>query len=557
MTTQSTPLLTPEVMEVTLSLLEALNCPRAVTVAILLRSGDIGQLLSLRAVPHHYSFAQDYLDAVTATDFLRKFRDFTCHQGDLEATTLEKWWWAERECYKSNKRLDRFLWGSSFDDPIEAGLWRNIQSCRKMIRWLIGDGPSPSFIDEARFGPGATMSDTSRRSTVPDKMSSEPTLTAGALPYIVPWSGTKWGKAIAASGAELQEVRGNTYFTVPKSATTLRACAKEPSLNGFYQLGVGRNLRNRLKRRGIDLVNAQLVHRRVAMESSLNDSFATIDLSSASDCVSTTLVELLMPPRWFDQLNRLRSPMTRVNGKWVRLEKFSSMGNGFTFELETVLFLGIILGLEPTLTPGVDVFVFGDDIIVPKQLGRATVKALNFYGFTVNPEKTFLEGDFRESCGGDFFKGAPVRAFYLEEEPNEPHKLISLANGIRRVATQNSHFLSRWPRFVRVWHRCLDLLPTHVRRCRGPSALGDVVIHDDEARWDVRYPRKWPCTRQVRVWRPARFRRIDLSRFSPDVFLAAALYGVKPEPYRADEASRFIVPREGVLGYNVGWVFYS
>jgi hypothetical protein len=358
-------------------------------------------------------------------------------------------------------------------------------------------------------------------------------------------------------------VRGNSFFTVPKDASTHRGCAKEPSIPFFYQRALGILMRNRMRRRGINLEVGQDLHRQVACAASISDDSVTIDLTSASDCLAFNLVKLIATPAWFEQLNLCRSPYTLIEGRWVRLEKFSSMGNGYTFELETAVFASIAMAAcGPGHVYGRDVYVYGDDIIVPKDKALDVLASLKFFGLTPNMKKTFLEGPFRESCGGDFFDGVGVRPFQLEEDPNEPQKLISFANGIRRMACQNGSSPLRWRDLRRAWFRCLDLLPAPIRRCRGPQALGDAVIHDDEDQWDKRSRNS---IRYIRSYRPATYRKVAWEGYAYDVQYAAALYGVTllPQqrvgspPMRGDRDRRWLVPRDGVTGYKVGWIPYS
>lgn len=555
--------LTPQVQDVILSFMEGLNCPRSLSVAILIKHREWDQITSLEAEPKHYLTSEDYFGAIAATELLRKYDGFTLDV-DPEAAAIEKWWWAERECYRSNERLSPLLYGGSIDSTVDEALYSFVESVRKMAELLIGDRPPTTW--EGRFGPGATMSDSSRACTIPDKMSSLPTLTPNALFHLVPWTGTQWSTACAALGNSPSVVRGNAFFSVPKTSRTRRGCAKEPSLNGFYQLGLGRVLKARLKRKGIDLSGGQGVHRQVACAASISGDFVTIDLSSASDTVCTNLVKLVLPHRWHSVLDSLRSPYTKIEGKWVRLEKFSSMGNGFTFELETTLFSAICMAcMRGSALPGKNLFVYGDDIIVPKEFSDDVISALKFFGFTPNLKKTFTEGVFRESCGGDFFDGVSVRAHYLTGDPYEPQHIIALANGIRRLAYQDSRPNDRWLRLRRSWFKCLDLLPSLIRDCRGPQDLGDLVIHDDEQRWATRW--RANCIRYIKVYRPARYRVVRWSGFAHDVQMAAALYlagsgpksfvRVKPRTTIEAEDPRGLLPRDAVQGYKIGWVPFS
>jgi hypothetical protein len=229
----------------------------------------------------------------------------------------------------------------------------------------------------------------------------------------------------------------------------------------------------------------------------------------------------------------------------VKLEKFSSMGNGFTFELETLLFLTIMCGLSDleglSFSAGKQIFAYGDDLILPTSLGNDVIACLSFFGFSANSRKTFLSGPFRESCGGDFFDGQPVRAHYLQEDPNEPHKIIALANGLKRVASTDTLIGVNPPRTSRAWWRCLDMLPNHIRRLRGPISIGDLVLHSDTD-WCFK---ETPDRRgYVRCWSPVS-RGVSLLHWKSDVVLASALYGVPSDGP---------IPRSSVLGYRERWV---
>lgn len=549
---------TPEVHEVALTLMEGLSCPRSLTVAILLRYNEAEQLVKLECNPRDYLAAGDVFSAMAATNFLRKVTT-TIPGIDPVKTAIEKWKWSEAECFKANRRLYELVDSgiTMFNGtPVNPSLAGFIRQVRRNLRRLIGERPPSDSDIRGVFGPGATMSDSARRCTLLHKLSSVPTLTPSALGFLFPWTGTKWASACAETGQVPSFVRGNSFFTVDKTALTKRACAKEPSLNAYYQRGFGLILARRIARQGFDLETGKYVHMQVACSASKSGEYSTIDLTSASDTMSIALVKLLLPNEWFYLLDSLRSHFTFFEGKWIRLEKFSSMGNGFTFELETAIFIAICQAAtrgDPRL------FVYGDDIIVPTEFSSDVIAALKFFGFTPNTSKTFVDGAFRESCGGDFFNGMAVRSHYIKELPNEPQDYIALANGIRRLIIRDKAFGSR-NGLLRAWFKCLDVIPTSIRQCRGPEVLGDIVIHDEEKFWRCRWR---SSIRYVKVYRPARFKRIWFGRFHPDVQFAAALYGVTlfPMPnarrFKGSEDPRGVNVRDGVEGYKVGWTPYS
>lgn len=260
--------MTQDVREVALSYMEGLDSSQSLGVAIMLRYGDWDSICDLTTDPNAYSDPNDYLRNAAASCFLKKLDVDT--GVDLEPATFEKWLWAEKECFKTNVRLNRFLDAeASLGEPNEPWLTDFVGRVRKNVIELIGHCPPQAV--QGRFGPGATVSDSSRETTVCHKMSSVPTFTRDALFHLVPWTGTKWAAAYAANnpgGPEPECVRGNEYFTVSKTSKIRRPCGKEPSINAFFQLGYGRVMRERLKGRGIDLDNGQAVHRRVACENS-------------------------------------------------------------------------------------------------------------------------------------------------------------------------------------------------------------------------------------------------------------------------------------------------
>lgn len=526
-----------------LRLFEDLATPTSLKVSLLYRYGEWDQLAAARVDPRHYKTAHEYWLDASAVSLLRKYQGLptTIDRKAAAEGVFEK---AEEQCFRTNLRLTPYLnpWFQP-GQPLVPRLVEFFNELRKKVKGILG--PCPDLV-EGRFGPGATFGDKGGRTTIPHKMSIEPTITSDAWAFLVPWSATQWASACASSGKSPSFVPGNRFTTVDKDSETDRGICIEPSINVYYQLAYGRAVRRRLERSGINLQNGKSIHARVAREASISGDFCTIDLKAASDTISRVLVMLALPSDWFEVLDSLRSKKTCFKDQWRLLEKFSSMGNGFTFELETLIFMSLIWTLHPELTPGVDLFVYGDDIIVPTRLSKTVIHCLEFCGLTINEAKTFVDGPFKESCGGDYFNGVDVRPHFLKETPCEPQQLISLANGIRRLgkgADGRAHILGN------AWFGILDCLPIHIRNLRGPEELGDLCVHDEESRWR---PRWRSGIRYFGVYRPARYRCIPWHTFKPEVVLASALYGVNSGLNYGG-----VIPRDGVTGYKVGWVSYS
>lgn len=541
------------------ALCEDVATPRALAVKLLAEHGEWTQLLKLRVRPHDYPDSESYWRDALVTELLRKCNITT--DVDREGAAVATFYACERRNATTNARLARFIPEQMLlEHPGDDRVARFIDEWRKDVDFVLGTLPTHLT---PRFSGGATYGDSGTLTTTPDKMSSTPQITSSARDLLCFWQETSWFRALCEERpwqSDPLTVRGNIFFTVPKDAEKRRGCCKEPSLNIAFQLDVGRLMKTRLRRIGIDLKTGQDLHKSLAQKASLTGELATIDMSNASDTLCRLLPRLVLRKEWFTLLDSLRATHTLMrDGKWVRLEKFSSMGNGFTFELESLIFATLARrvvadeGGDPDL-----VKCYGDDLIVPVRHTKSVLAALAFFGFEPNNRKTFAEGPFRESCGGDFFGGVPVRAHYLEELPDEPQEWISLANGLRRVAFANANSSHRWDTVRRAWHRVLDAIPSDIRRCRGPSHLGDAVIHDDESRWGHTQikPRRrssacggfvlndgtGPAVDAVYAWLPVPV-TLPWHHWVPTVQLASCTLGL---------SSTGVTPRGGISGYKIG-----
>jgi len=271
-----------------------------------------------------------------------------------------------------------------------------------------------------RFGPGASngVKGTHAAQKIQQPMTctslSEPFVRKLRLlnPYFCVNDGTRNG---------INVVNGSRLATVPKNEDTVRTIAIEPSGSMAMQLAAGRYLEGALRMIGLDISTQQPKNKAMALRGSLDGSLATIDLKSASDMISINLVRQLMPCDWFGLLVCLRSPNIDVKGHGeISLNMISTMGNGFTFPLMTLIIVALIYGLRcinggPSLfIDWRDTAVFGDDIIVPANEYVALTKVLTDAGLVVNHDKSYSEGPFRESCGGDYYKGYDVTPFYVK-----------------------------------------------------------------------------------------------------------------------------------------------
>jgi hypothetical protein len=448
--------------EIYLSVLRSLcldhpSFPESSKILALVRRKDfvalvaMGDLLSSQA---HDDAGQHFL-AGQFSLLLRKYP----HPDSLglkpQENAEKKFWHAEHRCKRVNTRFRLF-------DSLRSPNATKYDKMRSTIAYIIGDAPDVSSIcNRGGFGPGASLGVHGNATNIARKLLSEK--------WSVTPSAHTYGRAAMMQHAQIYDllaesrnsvtcydtesvrasydgrvtmVRNNKIAFVPKTAKIHRTIAVEPLINSYLQKGVDLFMRQRLKRFGVDLSD-QSLNQRLAREGSIfdsEDSFVTIDLAAASDSISIELVRHLLPPDWFAFLDAIRSKQGSVDGKLFTYHKFCSMGNGFCFPLESLLFT-VACCAAGCGTPGSDFAVYGDDIVVRKRHATSLIFLLNEMGFKVNPEKTFLEGRFRESCGADWFGGEDVRPFTLDFELDSLSSLFKFLNLTRRNWRTEMFFL--------------------------------------------------------------------------------------------------------------------
>jgi len=422
-------------------------------------------------------FFEDYI----VYNLLRK-SPFLRVKNDPEANAREKFFLAESTCKDTNKRVLSALSqpGSALLQPL--GLAHLLQVAQKKIERVLGKFDWDVVISGCDFGPGASTRLPRSRSVLQEKVSGNLHVTGPLEPLFRAYQKHKPGMF-----EDCEVVVGNKIVFVPKDAKTLRTIAIEPDFNMFVQKAIGKRIRRRLLTRTkerIDL-NDQTVNQKLARLGSLGYDFATIDLSAASDTVSYELVAALLPEDWLNALLLTRSPVGVLDGKTIRYNKFSSMGNGYTFELETLIFWAIGKSVSQLFGTGTEsVFVYGDDIIFSKTYAPFLIDALAMCGFSTNTAKTFVSGPFYESCGKHFYEGTDVTPLYVDKVPQRQPECIALSNEIMLLASRLGNGLYRDARLRNCFETSLAYLRPWLRNPTGPVSLkGNCLIGDfDEAR---------------------------------------------------------------------------
>lgn len=476
-------------------LYEDINTPISLSCYLLLKYNELEQLVNKEVSPLWYNDSFAFRDDYLATSYLRKFGDFNIPQIRRSEVAWQKFLDAEESCKQTNRRFKQLESGSFSDPEVESILFL----AQSKISHILGPIRVSCLLDSG-FGPGVTSSCVGDRTGLAEKFKSELNATRDSLKYVKPLLGLSplWSKSLHNTepfepdycDLPVKVVNYSKIAFVPKDAKTDRTIGIEPHLNIYLQKGIGSYVRKRLRNAGIDLTD-QSRNQELARFGSKTASLATIDLSSASDTVSQGLVWNLLPYDWACLLDDTRSKYYQSpDGTISRYAKWSSMGNGYTFELESLLFFALAdsvckhLDLAPHGLKKIDnsyhflsdlIGVYGDDIIVPVEAYDLLERVLSFCGFTLNKRKSFSNGYFRESCGKDWFKGVDVRPIFLKGKVDDIPSAFSCANALRLISHRRLNGLGCDNRIRRTYDTVIGFIPKPFRT-RIPLGFGDVGL---------------------------------------------------------------------------------
>lgn len=300
--------------------------------------------------------------------------------------------------------------------------------------------------------------------------------------------------------------QGSRFSSVPKNNEKRRPINIECFGNLVVQRTLGNWIRSELARIfSIDLDQLALTHRIRIKDV---DSIATIDLKNASDRISLDLCRFLLPRRILKHIETSRSSMVLgYDGDYHLTKKVSSMGNGFTFELMTLILTCLCKQLDAQAT------VFGDDIIIERSKASRLIALLENVGLIVNLDKSFIDGPFREICGANYHNVEGYIESYDFTWPETIGDCCTVFNKCRR--------LTIYPSFRRLYYSLLRTLPPALHG--GPNAEFESLPTLD---------------------------LIGRSVWSDDLTVEFPLYFVTPRCGKADRKIPVKV-RDRLLGYNL------
>lgn len=211
---------------------------------------------------------------------------------------------------------------------------------------------------------------------------------------------------------------------VPKDSRGPRVISCEPLELMWIQQGLMRALYAHIDAHPLTKGCVQFIdqstNNRLAREGS-DAGLATIDLKEASDRVPHSLVKRVFPSPLREALDSARSIATTLpNGRILRLDKFAPMGSSLCFPVMALTIWSCIVTTlmhkysisNPSKIVG-RVFVYGDDVIVPECDAPEAIAALEVIGLKINYDKSYITGQFKESCGGFYFRGHDVTGLLI------------------------------------------------------------------------------------------------------------------------------------------------
>lgn len=301
--------------------------------------------------------------------------------------------------------------------------------------------------------------------------------------------------------AQEQPVR---VIAVPKTLKTPRIIAIEPVCMQYMQQAISSVLVSALERHPISAghVNftCQETNGVLAMTASANGEMATLDLSSASDRVPYSLAIRMFDanPDLQGAISATRSTRAQVPGEEiVHLQKFAAMGSAMCFPVESMYFYTICVGallkkyklpvtFKNAMLASRNVYVYGDDIIVPSHDAVIVMNSLHDHMCKVNTSKSFWTGKFRESCGVDAYDGHNVTPTYVRRlPPNNKREASSLLSWSK--ASNAFYKRGYWSTASHLISKCethLGSLPIVGPDCAGLGKVSFQPLVSSE-RWNV------------------------------------------------------------------------
>lgn len=345
-------------------------------------------------------------------------------QGTYKRKTL-------RDQFASFLQVDKSVGEIDFDsEKLEPIITRARKYVADFMSYFSMDDASP------RPGPGAT------NTPVKKHLRYEPHVWYTQLDDVMPYQEwfypTPWHACLNSSAfLAIYKTRDTKLLTsrfkfVPKTYGKARGICIEENEAQWLQQAVSTALRAAIKRHPLYATRLALteqdVNATLALASSRDRGLATIDMSDASDRIALALVQKLWEGYELQTIltglsTRLCVPPieARLGRTPIELKKFAPMGSGLCFPVMTLVHTFLVRAIidlahmQDTEFSSADVFVYGDDIVLPSSHVQAIYDWLPEFGMKLNETKSFCQSFFRESCGIHAYYGRPITPIYFRK----------------------------------------------------------------------------------------------------------------------------------------------
>jgi len=428
---------------------------------------------------YSYAFAIEHF----GKEVMSKFDDEKSESdADKTKAAMGRFDQAEELCAATNRRFNRYFYGHRPADELVAAV---LIRAREKIGNLLKQVDWERVRSGCTFTSGSSVTLRKGQSSAIHKYSTKVESTKSALSLVTEiFSQIPALRDGFADGTGINIVPSNKLTCVPKNYKTHRMIAGEASGQMYAQKGLHSEIRRLLKLVGVDLSN-QTQNQNWALLGSRTGLVATVDMSMASDTVAYSVVEWMysLVPEVFDYLDRCRALEGKLTDRVVTYEKFSSMGNATTFEIESSIFWALAAATCDVLKADSRfVGVYGDDVVIPNRCVDLFFRVLAECGFVPNEDKTFhetrphsLQHRFRESCGKHYFNGEDVTPVYIRKQPKGLLEYFHLVNNLVRWLNRLEQ-LSDKPCLNKAWAYVAELranAPEAWRKPRIPDGYGD------------------------------------------------------------------------------------
>jgi len=351
-------------------------------------------------------------------------------------------------------------------DSLSAIDQRILELARSYVAYILGPYDDEEHRRLCRFGRKASVGIPTRKACLAERWQVPLTGSEGQISWfdsemsqdceVQKYWAKQFGKLPLTERSPYLETDFLTLTLVPKTFKSLRCIMPNTTIGSYMSFGLGEMIRKRLRRKGYDISTLQVRHRYLAQLASSHTLWTTADLSSASDSITDALVKRLFPTDWYNILNQSRIGKVRLpDGSYTESLTFCTMGVGYTFPLQTLVFLSLLKAIQAVYYDRRDkrvISVYGDDLIYASRMHSYVAAHFQRFGFVINLDKTFHEGHFRESCGGDYYHGVDVRPFQPRNgsvtmgPKTHEAMLYKIINGL--LARWSEHEVGRTLRFL-------------------------------------------------------------------------------------------------------------